>query len=247
MVSESGEPPVDAPVPGEPPVDYESTPLSRSEYIAAIVHLYRGELNRADSWRIRLDATTNWAILTAAGLLTFTFDRPENSHWALLMGLALIGVFHGFESRRFRLWHVWRTRVRMIEENFYGPILRRDLESPDEGWGKLIAQDLFAPTFKLTRLEALRARFLRNYWAIYGAITLAWVAKVFVLRPAGMSVHDCLSAGNGVLPWWSGLAYIGTVVTLLVLLAIYRPRRPHAEVEYFQNGGQAEGGVRLDF
>ena len=52
----------------EKPVDYESTPLTRSEYIAAIVHLYRGELYRANSWRIRLDNTTNWAILTAAGL-----------------------------------------------------------------------------------------------------------------------------------------------------------------------------------
>ena len=238
---------MDPPSSPAPPADYESTPLSRSEYIAAIVHLYRGELNRADSWRIRLDATTNWAILTTAGLLTFTFDQPENSHWALLMGLALIAVFHGFESRRFRLWHVWRTRVRMIEENFYGPILRRDLKSPDEGWGQLVAQDLFEPTFKLSRLDALRARLLRNYWAIYAAIALAWIAKVFLLRPAHMSVRDCLTAGSGVLPWWSGLAYIGTFATLLALLAVYRPRRPSAEAEYFHRDSTDEGGVRLDF
>ena len=230
-----------------PPADYEATPLSRSEYIAAIVHLYRGELNRADSWRIRLDATTNWAILTVAGLLTFTFDRPENSHWGLLMGLALIAVFHAFESRRFRLWHVWRTRVRMIEENFYGPILRRDLKSPDEGWGKLVAQDLFEPTFKLSRLHALRSRFLRNYWAIYGAIALAWAAKIFVLRPPGVGVREALTAGSGVLPWWSGLVYIGTFLTLLILLAVHRPRRPQAEAEYFNMDSSDEGGVRLDF
>jgi uncharacterized membrane protein len=35
------------------PVDYESTPLTRQEYISAIVHLYRGELDRATTWRLR--------------------------------------------------------------------------------------------------------------------------------------------------------------------------------------------------
>ena len=238
---------MDEPSAAPPRADYESQPLSRSEYISAIVHLYRGELNRADSWRIRLDATTNWAILTTAGLLTFTFDRPENSHWALLMGLALIAVFHAFESRRFRLWHVWRTRVRMIEENFYGPILRRDPRSPDSSWGQLVAQDLFEPTFKLSRLDALRARLLRNYWAIYGAISLAWTAKVFVLRPADLSVRECLTAGSGILPWWSGLVFFGIFATLLGLLAVYRPRRPNAEAEYFHRDATDEGGVSLDF
>ena len=82
----------------EKPVDYESTPLTRAEYIAAIVHLYRGELYRANSWRIRLDNTTNWAILTAAGLLTFTFGDKEHSHWVLLLGLLLVAVFHLFEA-----------------------------------------------------------------------------------------------------------------------------------------------------
>ena len=56
-------------------IDYESTPLSRGEYITAVVHLYRGELHRANAWRLRLDNTTNWAVLTTAGLLTFSFGE----------------------------------------------------------------------------------------------------------------------------------------------------------------------------
>ena len=59
--------------PADLAVDLESDPLTRPEYISAIVHLYRGELHRANAWRMRLDNTTNWAVLTTAGLLTFSF------------------------------------------------------------------------------------------------------------------------------------------------------------------------------
>ena len=72
--------------------EYESTPLSRQEYISAIVHLYRGEMSRATAWRIRLDTTTNWAVLTTAGLLAFAFRRPfERAPGALFV--AYVGLY----------------------------------------------------------------------------------------------------------------------------------------------------------
>ena len=161
------------------PVDYESTPVSRSEYITAIVHLYRGELYRATSWRIRLDHTTNWAVLTTAGLLSLSFGSNElHSHVVLLIGMGLISVFWLFEARRYRFADIWYSRVRKIEENFYGPLLRRDPASPERHWGLLVAEDMFNPSFKISRLEALRARFIRNYWAIYLVMLMAWIAKL---------------------------------------------------------------------
>ncbi len=39
--------------------DFEAYPLTRSEYIAALVHFYRGERSRADAWRAR-DGNTLW-------------------------------------------------------------------------------------------------------------------------------------------------------------------------------------------
>ncbi len=234
-----------------PRADYESTPLSRSEYIAAVVHLYRGELYRANSWRIRLDNTTNWAILTTAGLLTFTFGEGGHSHWVLLMGLALIFVFHGFEARRFRFWHVWRSRVRMIEENFYGPILRRDPVSPDKGWGELVAQDLFMPTFKIGRLEALRARLTRNYWAIYLAILVAWTADVLLLaQTTGSEAQRDLWAGvvarlqTDALPWWAPLAYLAIFFGGMTFLFFAAPGTAKTELDYWQSGGEER--VSLD-
>ena len=58
----------------------------------AMVHLYRGEMNRMTVWRERLDVTSNWAILLTVGLTTFTLGSIEVPHYILLLGLALIGI-----------------------------------------------------------------------------------------------------------------------------------------------------------
>lgn len=220
-----------------PLADYESTPLARSEYIAAIVHMYRGELYRANSWRMRLDTTTNWAILTTAGLLTFSFGPGSHTHWVLLLGLPLITVFHGIEARRYRFADVWRRRVRKIEENFYGPILRRDPQSPVRNWGKLVAADLLHPRLRLSRLEALRNRFTRNYWAIYCALLGAWAAQVFIHPVPAASLADVRERlTTGLLPWWVPLAWIGCFLAAVSLLVLLTPRPQSSEAEYWHDG-----------
>lgn len=226
-------------------VDYESSPLARAEYISAVVHLYRGELYRANSWRQRLDMTTNWAVFTTAGLLSFAFSTQSHSHWILLMGLALISIFHAFEARRYRIWHVWRSRVRMIEENFYGPILRRDPQSPDQRWGELVAEDLFRPRFKITRLPALRARLVRNYWAIYLVLVLAWVVKVFIVSEPGRSWADHLRHNSVMLPWWLPLVYLGSFLLSILILLCVTPRSPGSEADYWtlEEGAEHAGAL----
>ncbi|MEM7308223.1 MAG: DUF2270 domain-containing protein [Planctomycetota bacterium] len=233
--------------PDEPEADYESTPLSRSEYIAAVVHLYRGELYRANSWRIRLDNTTNWAVLTVAGLLTFTFGEGAHSHWVLLLGLAILLVFHGFEARRYRSWHVWRSRVRMIEENFYGPILRRDPVSPDHSWGELVARDLFHPTFKIGRLEAMRARLTRNYWALYLAVFGAWVLKVLTLPQMvenELTLRERLA--DGMVPWWAAPLYLALFLGVMGALLLVRPAEIGEEHVTWRRGEDGAERVPMD-
>ncbi len=202
--------------------DYESTPLTRPEYIAAIVHLYRGELYRATTWRLRLDNTTNWAVITTAGLLSFAFGLETHSHVVLLLGLVMISVFWMFEARRYRYADIWYSRVRKIEENFYGPILRRDPVSPMREWGQLVAEDLFRPRFKVSRTFALRKRLLRNYWAIYVVILVAWVAKL-LLHPfpalTWREVRERLVIG--VLPWWGPPVGITLFVLALASLLLF--------------------------
>lgn len=219
--------------------NFERTPLTRVEYIQALVHLYRGELNRSTMWRLRLDTTTNWAIFSVMGLITFSLGDPNHSHVGILAGMILVLTFLTIEARRFRFFDVWRARVRMLEENFYGPMLRRDLESPIEGWGLLVAEDLLHPRFKITFHQAFRARLMRNYVPIFLLLLASWAMKLLV--------HPVTGQGNffqqmaiGPIPWWVSLGVVLGVYGYLLTIAITVPRTVSAEEEYWGAVGRPQ-------
>lgn len=168
--------------PDEPPADsaraFEDYPLTRPEYINALIHFYRGELHRTTIWRTRLDQTTNWAIVLLAGVFSFTFSSEGAHHSTLLFGNVLIVLLLGIEARRYRRFDAWYARVRMIEENFYIPILKRDLISPMGQWRQRVAEDLLAPKFKMTPLEAIGIRLSRNYVWLLLTMLLGWIGKL---------------------------------------------------------------------
>ena len=159
---------------------FEDYPLTRAEYLGTMAHFYRGEIGRADAWRARLDPTTNWAVVTAGGMLSVSFAGPDHSHVTLLLAMLLVGMFLGFEARRFRYFDVFRSRVRMLEENFFIPIIRRNLVSPRENWREFVAQDLDRPKFKITFVDAVAIRLRYNYIWIYLAILAAWITKLYM-------------------------------------------------------------------
>ncbi len=211
-------------------VDYESTPLTRSEYIAAIVHLYRGEVYRATVQRTRLDMTTNWAVLTTAGLLAFSFREGTNPHWPLLVGCLLVSLFLSYEARRYQMFDIWRSRVRKIEKNFYGPILRRNPVSPQREWGERVAYDLFRPSYKTSFWSAMRARLLRNYWGIYGVLLFSWLLKILMYPNAAHNWSDVKENMRfGMVAWWMPLLYIALFVAALASLVIFVRSTPAAD------------------
>ncbi len=117
---------------------FEDYPLSRQEYISVMVHFYRGEVHRSTSWRQRLDATTNWSVLTTAAMLSFTFASPDlENHVILLLSNLVVLSYLTIEARRFRYFEVYRARVRMLEENFLIPVITRQLESPMGSWREI--------------------------------------------------------------------------------------------------------------
>ncbi len=183
------------------PKRFEDTPLSRAEYIAALVHLYRGEVYRATQWRLRLDTTTNWSILSVMALVTFSLGDPTHSHGGILVGMALVHTFLVIEARRFRYFLVWQQRVRLLERNFYGPIVRRDLESPIERWGEWIADDLLRPRFRIAKRQAIRARLLRNYAPLFVVLLVTWFLKLS-LHPGEPVVPFLDRMALGSLPFW---------------------------------------------
>jgi uncharacterized membrane protein len=207
---------------------FEDYPLTRSEYISAMVHFYRGERSRADAWRSRLDPTTNWAVVTTGGMLSFAFSNPENSHVTLLLANLLVTVFLGIEARRFRYFDVWRARVRMLEENFYIPIIRRNLVSPRQDWRERVADDLDRPTFKLTFLQAIAIRLRYNYIWIFLVILLTWLAKIHLHPTPATTPGEAFERLQiGPFSGWAMLALVVTFYGIAVGLAIWGGRLPH--------------------
>jgi uncharacterized membrane protein len=214
------------PQPPLPPTSFEDYPLTRIEYITALTHFYRGERGRADAWRARLDPTTNWAVVTTGGMLSFTFSSPEQSHVALLLANLLVVVFLGFEARRFRYFDVWRSRVRMLEENFFIPIIRRNLISPRANWREWVAADLDQPKFKLSFLEAMAVRMRFNYIWIFSVILVAWIAKVHIHpRPAASAAEAFARLTVGPFSGLALLALVALFYGAAIALAVWGGRQ----------------------
>ncbi len=206
---------------------FEDYPLTRQEYMTVMVHFYRGEVNRSTAWRQRLDATTNWAVLTTAGMLSFALGNPDNSHFALLLSNLIIVAYMLIEARRYRYFEVYRARVRMIEENFLIPVITRQLESPMLSWREMIAMDLDLPKYKTTMLEAVGFRLRRNYIYIYSIVLGTWIVKIMIHPLPFESVDDLWPRiGVGAISPW--VVVIGglTFYTLLIALG-YAARHIH--------------------
>jgi uncharacterized membrane protein len=206
---------------------FEDYPLTRQEYISVMVHFYRGEVHRSTSWRQRLDATTNWAVVTMAAMLSFTFASPQNPHIILLASNLVILAFLIIEGRRYRYFEVYRARVRMLEENFLIPIVTRQLESPMVTWREMVAMDLDLPKFKTTLLEAVGFRLRRNYAPIFLIVLGAWTVKLMI-HPTMLTSWDGFwpRIAVGPIPAWF-VAAGGLAFYALLIVAAYLARHIH--------------------
>ena len=118
--------------------------------ITALSHLYRGELYRSTVWRTRLDATTNWAVLTTGIALSLTFSSESASPLPLVLVGLLVATFLFIEARRYRFFDFWRMRAHVLEVQFFGPILRGEGVQVENGWNEILYQDYRAPNLHIT-------------------------------------------------------------------------------------------------
>lgn len=221
-------------------LEFEQTPLTRSEYVQTMVHFYRGEVSRSNAWRQRLDTTTNWAVVTTAAIMTFVFSEPGRTHLLLLLVNFPVMGFLLMEARRFRFFAVYRARVRMLEENFLLPIVTRDLTSPHPGWREIVAMDLDVPKFKNTLIEAVAMRIRNNYFWVFSWIFGAWLLKSWIHPvPANTLAEWYAHMAVPPLPGWSvlvpGSAFFGWVLYIFL-----QARRLPAVVEDEIHGVETE-------
>ncbi|HXG91733.1 MAG TPA: DUF2270 domain-containing protein [Blastocatellia bacterium] len=194
-------------------------PTNSVEFVNSLAHYYRGELSRMMSWRDRLDRTTNWAIAAVAAMLSVSLSTPQSHHGVLLFAMLLVFLLLHIEARRYRFFHVYRSRVRLLERNYYARIFSpREMIDPAH-WMSQLGDDLRLPRFSMTRMQAMARRLRRNYIWLYLILMLAWLLKTTTsgLQPdaAGGAPHLIHSADE-----WSRNAAIGYVPGWIVLIGV---------------------------
>ena len=149
----------------------------------AIVHFYRAIVMHADVWRQRLDATTNWAVVTNVGVISFSFTRPDSPHFLLLILNAASFLFLLMESRRYQLYDIWRRRIRTMNRFVIAPELSPGFGPSQEKINQeleALANELGHVTPCLSFLDAMGYRIRRNYGYLFLFSIGSWVLKLFL-------------------------------------------------------------------
>ena len=202
-------------------------PQTTVEFVNAYSHYYRAEVQRAISWRDRLDRTTNWAIAGTAVILSVSLSQPEKHHGLLLFGMALIFLLLVIESRRYRFFDVYRKRVRLFETGYYAQMMAPQAGAGDRAWLLELAESIRTPQVVLSMKEAMAHRLRRNYGWIFLVLLAAWLLKVagsiaFLQiweRPSDLH----LQAQIGWTPGWAVLAgVLGFHLWLVYIMVRYR-------------------------
>lgn len=173
----------------------------------ALIHLYRAEVGKMTAYRQRLDMTTNWSVVTTAGLASFALGDLNNSHATFLFAMFLNYFFLRLEARRFRTYEIAHHRVRIMERFFYPAMLG---DKVDAGWHQLLLAELSKPRSPMSRADAMGWRLNRNYLWIYAAVLLAWFAKLDLGVPKGWMLEfpEALTLADiGNFPGW--LVFLG--------------------------------------
>ncbi|MGI8638687.1 MAG: DUF2270 domain-containing protein [Pyrinomonadaceae bacterium] len=195
--------------------------LAPAEFNTALVHFYRGEIQRSNVWRTRLDATTNWAVITAGATLSFVFSSPDNPHFAIPINSILVSIFLFMEARRYRYYEVWANRVRVLETGYFAPMLSHRTMPPDKEWAEHISADLITPHFTISELEAVGRRLRSNYIWIFFLLALCWTLKVYMHPFPATNLEVFINRAQvGIAPGWFVILF-GFIFNALMLFVAF--------------------------
>ncbi|KTC92377.1 DUF2270 domain-containing protein [Fluoribacter dumoffii] len=204
------------------PEEFRNPPLpaTSSELVTVLSHYYRGEIGRMSGWRDRIDRTTNWAITAAAAMLSLSLSTSSAHHGVLLFAMLLVLLLLFIESRRYRFFDVYRTRVRIIERFYFAPVFTAS--GPiKEPWSEILGETLSKPRFLMSLSGAMSRRLRRNYVWMFLILLLAWILKISspklqstgARQEMGMSYYEIVgNAALGPIPGW---------IVILCLLLFY--------------------------
>jgi uncharacterized membrane protein len=175
--------------PEEPVWTYRGYRLKTSEFVTAMVHFFRAEVQRANTWRLRLDTTTNWAVVSTGATLSVAFSQPDIHHGLIILNTLLVIWFLMIETRRYRYYELWSYRVRLMETDFYAAMLVPPFH-PSPEWAESLAENLLSPSFPISIWEAFGRRLRRNYAWIFLILYAAWVAKIWLFPQSATGLDE---------------------------------------------------------
>jgi uncharacterized membrane protein len=202
----------------EPVWTFRGYQMRPAEFNTAMVHFYRGEVQRANTWRNRLDNTTNWAVIAAGAAISFALSDPTHHYGVIILDTLLITLFLWIEARRYRYYELWSYRVRLMETDFFASMLVPPF-APHAEWAESLAESLLAPEFPISMWEAFGRRFRRNYMWIFLILGVAWALKSFLYPTPALSWTEFLGrSALGPIPGWvmlvAGLIYNGALFVI---------------------------------
>src|SRR5689334_22011138 len=193
--------------PDEPVWTYRGYRLKTSEFVTAMVHLFRAEVQRANVWRQRLDTTTNWAVVATGATLSIAFSQPSVHHGVIILNTLLVTLFLFIEARRYRYYELWSYRVRLMETDFYAAMLVPPFH-PSPEWAESLAENLLSPHFPISMWEAFGRRLRRNYLWIFLMLFISWIGKSYLFPEPAQTLQEFIARGAiGPIP--------GTIVIVL--------------------------------
>jgi len=197
---------------------YRGYQLQTSEFVTAMVHLFRAEVQRANVWRQRLDTTTNWAVVATGATLSIAFSQSNVHHGIILLNTLLVFWFLFIEARRYRYYELWSYRVRLMETDFYAAMLVPPFH-PSPDWAENLAESLLTPSFPISIWEAFGRRLRRNYYWIFLILFASWVAKIWLFPTPPASLEEFISrAAVGPI---SGEIMIGLGFLFYIFLTVF--------------------------
>lgn len=189
---------------------------------------YRGELDRETTWRSRLDQTTTWAVTVVAAILTWAFSSPDNPHYVILVGGLAVTIFLVVEVRRYRAYDVYRSRVRLFQQNLIADALDPDQGLEHDDWRRELSRDYRTPTVKVSIPEATGNRLRRIHLPLLTVLLVAWIFRIVAFPDSG---GPLATASISSIPGYLVLLFVGLVYGVLAVIALW-PRDREAKGEF---------------
>ena len=159
-------------------IRYALRPSSAPPPVAATIHIYRGIMDRAGTWRVRIDNPTNWAIVTCGTAVSFTLSDEAHPHAVLLLVMLFVIMFVVVEARRTRYYDLWGSWLRLLETEYLAPILQDNIVTVNDTWQELLVRDLGFPHFKASLWKMIQRRMRDHYMAVYLFLLVSWLLKL---------------------------------------------------------------------